>query len=950
MNLDAICAIWRRQLGSLLLNPLGYVFILVFVAITVGLLFFPDAYFTRNIADLEPLQLYMPWLLVVLLPALAMGSWASERELGTEEHLLTLPMTVGDALLGKWLGVVSFFTLAMAFSLSNVYWVCQLGTPDWGLVLANYAGWWLAGLVFTSLSILASTLVALPAIGFVLGVLFCASAMGFFWYVEWFDPFNRGLVPFGGVVLSAVAGSLGLGLAALLLSSRRWPKTQYATIVARGVIFAAAAITLSNLSVQADRKAVDYDATNEKLSSLSPASVKILGEVKDPVTVVAFISKQLPEDLVLKGKEVENVLKTLEREMGARMKLSLYRPADPLDEAGTLATQQYGFTPRKVVMETAAGRDETEAFLGVVVRSGSRTERIDHFDPGLSVEYEVLRAIRSASTAKKKIAGVVSTDLKLTASFDFSFGQPQQTPEWEFVGELRKQYEIREVSLDTPVDPAIAVLLVPQGSRLSEEQIHRLHDYIWEGRPALLTEDPLPIFPPGPDIASSQGKKPPNPMMGQQQPPAEKGDLQPLLRALGLQMDYNQILWSDYSPSFQFRNDWEHSLVWSNKKMKGIQETDETVGIDALLFPWPGAIRIAPDKSGEIKVTPVVQPVVDSDWGTNAFQEHLMPGMMGRGFSKVKPKSYIKDKGERASIAVEVEGKMKRVYPFEKKDEAKSGEKTDEKTEAKSDAKSEAKSDAKSEAKTDSKTDAKSEEKSGDKKDAEKKDEKKEEPKGLGQLGEKSVHVIVIADSDFAHDQFFQFYRNEQKRFSADALADLQTLRNVQFIANCVDVLAGDKDLVALRARQPRRRPLVAQEEVVKRTQKEKREAETKAKDEAKSMMDAKQKEFDERIKKIDEAKEYDENTKEQLKEQVRETAQRQLDVDIQDISLKQDLQIRDAKIEQQREIEKVRNTIRAGALLTPTLVLAALALGVFVNRLLGESLSIPDSRRRKDE
>jgi hypothetical protein len=376
--------------------------------------------------------------------------------------------------------------------------------------------------------------------------------------------------------------------------------------------------------------------------------------------------------------------------------------------------------------------------------------------------------------------------------------------------------------------------------------------------------------------------------------------------------------------------------------MKGIQETDETVGIDALLFPWPGVIRVAADKSGEIKVTPVVQPVADADWGTNGFQEHLMPGMMGRGFSKMKPKTYIKDKGERASIAVEVEGKMKRVYPLEKKDEAKSGEKTDAKSEEKSEAKTESKSDVKSE----EKTDAKSEEKSGDKKDAEKKDE----PKGLGQLSEKAVHVIVIADSDFAHDQFFQFYRNEQKRFSADALADLQTLRNVQFIANCVDVLAGDKDLVALRARQPQRRPLVAQEEVVKRTQKEKREAETKAKDEAKSMMDAKQKEFNERIKKIDESKEYDENTKEQLKEQVRETAQRQLDVDIQDIKLKEDLQVRDAKIEQQREIEKVRNTIRAGAMLTPTLVLAALALGVFVNRLLGESLSIPESRRRKEE
>ncbi len=99
INFDAVRAVWKRQFWSLLGNPLGYVFVLGFVLVAAGVLFWPDVYFNRNITDLGDLLNYMPWLLVVLIPALTMGSWASERELGTEEQLLTLPMNVSDALL-----------------------------------------------------------------------------------------------------------------------------------------------------------------------------------------------------------------------------------------------------------------------------------------------------------------------------------------------------------------------------------------------------------------------------------------------------------------------------------------------------------------------------------------------------------------------------------------------------------------------------------------------------------------------------------------------------------------------------------------------------------------------------------------------------------------------------------------------------------------------------------
>jgi hypothetical protein len=189
---SGIIAVWNRQVGSLLGNPLGYLFILAFVLIAGAFLFLPDAFYSRNIADLGPLHGLMPWLLVVLLPALAMGSWSSERELGTEELLLTLPLSVADAVIGKFLAVATYFTIALLCSLSNVAVLMWLGNPDLGLVFANYLGWWLAGLAFAAVALIASVQVSLPAIAFVLGVIYCAIVASGAHALDWFDPFDRG--------------------------------------------------------------------------------------------------------------------------------------------------------------------------------------------------------------------------------------------------------------------------------------------------------------------------------------------------------------------------------------------------------------------------------------------------------------------------------------------------------------------------------------------------------------------------------------------------------------------------------------------------------------------------------------------------------------------------------------------------------------------------------------
>lgn len=914
LNFGAITATWRRQLSGLLLNPLGYVFILVFVLASAAILFWSQAYYARNIADLDPLLNYMPWLLVVLLPALSMGAWASERELGTEEQLLTLPMGPADALLGKWLGVVTYFTLALLFSLSNVIVLAWLGDPDPGMVAANYAGWWLAGLAFAALAILASTLVGLPAVAFVIGVLFCAALMGLFWGTDWFDPYNRGLIPLGRTVMALVIAASALGAATLLLSARRWQRQRRGLILGGAVVFAALCVTGINLSVLADRAAADWDVTQENLSSLSPASREILSEIKEPVTVVAFISEDLPPELQLKGREVENTLKALARSMGGRLTLDLRRPADPLDADGSLATQFYGLTPRRVQVNTAAGREEREVFLAAAITGGARTQRIEHFDPGLSVEYELVRALRAVGAPQKKVLGIVQTDLRMTGGFDFQ--TRSSTPRWQIVAEWERQYEVRDTNLDVPVAADVSVLVVPQPSRLGAAQVRNLHDYVWSGRPALFLEDPMPVFS-SLQLASSQPKGP-NPMAGMGMPPPEPdtGEFRELLRALAIDAPADLIVWSDFNPSHAFRRLLTPNFVWAYRDRGSMGDRPVMTGIDSLLLPFPGLVRHAPDPAGELSVHTLFRPAQGVGWGWHTFRDHVAPDPFMGQLRPVTPRRFTPEPGEPPALAVEVTGHMRRAFPFPAPRE--------EPTTAPATGPSTAPATTPAAAAA-------------------------TKPTGIGERSAKPVHVIYIADTDLAHDQFFEFYRNPENRFGQEELRFLQDLRNVQLLGNAVDALAGDAAFLGLRTRRPQRRPLEKLEQVLAQTQKSLRDVESSAQADAEQKIQKLRDDLRQRLDKIRERTDLDENAKRQLVAQVERSANRQLEEDIRGVNRESELKVRQARIGQQRQFQRVLNVVRARAMGFPAIVLMGLAGTVFLMRMRGERLTVPESRRRKD-
>ena len=633
MNLSVILAIFKRNFFSYFANPTGYVFICAFVLVSGFAAFWPHEFFNANLANLDQLNKFIPFIMLGFIPAITMSIWADERRQGTDELLLTLPASDLDVVLGKYKAAVAIFTVSLLFSLSNVIVLGRLGDPDVGLLLANYVGYWLVGLAMLAIGMVASFLTGNLTVGFVLGValnaplVFFANADTFVSQTtlvqhvrEWsigrmFEDFGRGVISLGGIVYFLSIAAIGLYLCMILIGRRHWVTGKAGgSMLGHFIVRAIAVLVIAvGLTVVLRTKDVRIDTTSEKLSSLSPETEKLLRGMGDKkVTVEAYISpeSEMPEAYIKTRLELIGLLNEIQARSGGRVSLNIQDDIEAYKPEATIADQRFGIKPQTRFSRDRQGKfKQQEIFMGVAMMSGLDKEVIPFFDRGVPAEYELIRSIVALSQEKKKSLGVVRTDAPLLAQPMNPMMMMQQPPQEEaLITELRKQYEVLEVDALGTIEKKYDVLLVVQPSSLDQAGVDNIVKAIKAGQPTVILEDPVPLLWRGQVAGTSDEKQPRAPMRGMPPPPAgPKANLAELWKTLGVNLTDATCIAQDWNP-FPKISEFPPTFVFAGKgsdaRMPFNVKDGITSGLQHVMFLCPGAIT--KQEGGSTTVTALI--------------------------------------------------------------------------------------------------------------------------------------------------------------------------------------------------------------------------------------------------------------------------------------------------------------------------------------------------------
>jgi ABC-2 type transport system permease protein len=170
---NAAYAVFRRELAGYFATPLAYVFIVIFLLAMGSFTFYFGKFYDAGRAELNTFFGFHPWLYLFLIPAISMRLWAEEQKTGTIELLLTLPISIAAAVIGKFFAAWAFAGIALLLTFPMWLTVNYLGSPDNGVIVASYIGSWLMAGGYLAIGSCLSALTNNQVIAFVVTVVVC---------------------------------------------------------------------------------------------------------------------------------------------------------------------------------------------------------------------------------------------------------------------------------------------------------------------------------------------------------------------------------------------------------------------------------------------------------------------------------------------------------------------------------------------------------------------------------------------------------------------------------------------------------------------------------------------------------------------------------------------------------------------------------------------------------
>lgn len=469
--------ITRRELKSFFDSPTAYVVLIVWSVISSY--FFFRAAFMIGEASLRPLFELLPWLLLFFVPAVTMRSLAAEKKDGTLEVLLTQPVNEAEVVAGKLAANVLFILIAMVLTLPIPLGLSLGGRLDTGMVAGQYLGSLFLIVGLASVGLFASSLTKNQTVAFIVALALTfaliVSGLGFIILaipfpltsvvrglsaMAHFDSMIRGVISLSDIVYFIALATIFSTLSYLGLRREREARqsTRYKNLrLGTGLITIISVLCALIASTTGWR----LDLTAGRLYSLSDASIKLLRELPDPVTITLYSSRQLPPEAELALRDVKDTLVDYQSAGRGRVKAIFKTPAD--GPGGQDEVQAAGI---QLVQFNVVRQDEyqvKQGYLGISIEYQNKRETIPFVNQTSDLEYRLSSLIRKASSGKRKKIAFLSGKNAPQHGADSPPGAEQEKDEygaWKNV--LRDQYEVTDLAVapDKPLADDIDVLVI----------------------------------------------------------------------------------------------------------------------------------------------------------------------------------------------------------------------------------------------------------------------------------------------------------------------------------------------------------------------------------------------------------------------------------------------------------------------------------------------------------
>ncbi len=916
MNFSVLKSIFKRDFVSYFSSPTGYVFICVFVVLSALATFWPPEFFSSNLANLDQLSRWLPFIMLVFIPAITMSIWAEERRQGTDELLLTVPATDLDVVLGKYLAAVAIFSVSLMFSAFSIFLVFKwgLGDPDFGLFVSTYVGYWFIGGAMIAIGMVASFLTENLTVGFILGTLFNMPLALFGvagWFVknpalaqtirhwsalEQFRDFERGVISLGGVTYFVAIATVMVYLSMVLIGRRHWQaREEGGALLGHYLVRTIALLCLAVgvTQIVQSRNSLRADISSERLSTLSADTLSILQDLRQDenaktIKIDAYVSPQVPTDYVATKMNFLSTLSELQALSGGKIQVANHELENYGEEA-VLAERTYGITPRGVTVVNGRERSSEEIFLGAAITSGLEKIVIPFIDKGIPVEYELVRSIATVTQKKRLKVGIVDTGMP------FLNPNSDHSQEWPLITELRKQYDIddRPVDPSQPIKDKYDVLLAVQPSMLGPQELDHLVDAVRAGIPTAILEDPHPHFFPAQVPGTAEPKQQQNMgMFGGGGRPLPKGDISQLWKTLGIQMDPTGVVWQDHIPEQTVRGLADQQWIFLDAD-NGAQDPLNpdnaiTSGLNQLLLLYPGSLTQDEDSKlvfEQLAVTGSDNSGVVEAPALRRQQRNT------RVFSRtLSTNSYI--------VAAQIHGQL-----------------------------------IEEELQLDEGFDLEAATKATDE-DSSNKLEETEPEAGT------EINAVVVADIDWIIPDFFYIRQSG----GADVLPATQ---NVTFILNVIDALAKDHRFIEIRKRTRKHRTLAKIDDATKKYRDIALKEQEDSVGEIEQELQEAQKRFQEKIDAVEKLEGISPIAKKQRIAAVRRREQDRLEADMKSIETRRSRKLKQIQYDLEQEVRGVQDRYKMYAILIPPIPPLLVALYVFFRRREAEREGIVKERLR---